>query len=67
MSSIFPCVTLVMKRFFLNLPRAVKKHKECALEDQGMRVGLGVVRPRIYEICNHKPFLGGRRVWRGFP
>ena len=38
MSSIFPCVTQMLKGFFIDLPRAVKKPRECALEVQSMCV-----------------------------
>ena len=41
MSSRFPCVIPGMERFLLDLPRAFKKNRECALE-VGFR---GTIRP----------------------
>ena len=46
-SSRFPCVTLGVKRFSLDFSRAVKKYRECVLEVECMREGVGLFRELI--------------------
>ena len=46
-SSRFPCVTLGVKRFSLDFSRVFKKYRECVLEVECRREGVGVFRELI--------------------